>query len=99
MARECDDVRVLPEVVNMGPVIELDDGLRLRVRRKEGVQEGVEVGMEWDPTTPWGALGSMDKEDREKWMLGVVQKLNRVIAEGLDGCELVLPQVKGSSGR
>lgn len=96
MARECDHIRVLPEIVEMGPVINIDEGLRLSVRR--GL-EGVEVGLEWDPSTQWGALGSMQPEEREKWMLTVVQRLNRMVAEDLDGCELVLPAQRGSSGR
>lgn len=92
MDQEQDSVRILPEVVDMGPMIPLDQGLGLCVERCASTPGGVAISLAWDPETRYGFLGSLTPEKRERWMLQLVQNLNRMVAEELDSFELALPR-------
>ena len=95
---ETEDLRVLPELLAMGPVISLDIGLRLLVWVDDEDEDEAQVIVEIDsdPRTKWGALGRLSEEEVDAWAVQLVQHLNRVLAEQLDEVHLRLPRPSGA---
>lgn len=95
---ECADnvVRILPEVVQMGPMIALDTGLGLVIQPRSEGNDAMELALAWDPTSKYGFLSRMKPERRQRWTEQLAQNLNRMVAEDMDALELVLPR-EGSS--
>jgi hypothetical protein len=90
---ETDALRVLPEVLAMGPGIVVDKGLQLNVWRQpsEGDCIRVVVEVESDPSTRWKVLGGLSEEQVDAWTMRLLQRLNRYAAEGLEAMEVPWP--------
>lgn len=78
--------RMMPSLLARGPVVQIDEGLALKIFHLES--GGYEVDLELEGSSEYRCLGEVAQSVRDAWALALVQRLNRFYGEAEHSLEL-----------